>query len=184
MAPANLTEFVATTTEIVESVCSDFTNPDDDFVPVMQVQSGDGKMWAFGIDPRFMQSDAAKDILAERIMAPAIIETGGVAVATVLSAWYAVIDKDDLEEGQEIPRPSELPQRKEIVMVTAISADDAVCFHAEILRDGKNPPTLGPWEEMKEAPMLQGRFFDPLRQALKESTGEPNPEFVLLMGQL
>ena len=178
--PSNITEFAATCMSAVEAIANDFDDPQDDFIMSLQVQDGQGEVYVFAFDPEFLRSPQMKEILTKKVMASAIIGVGGISCATVLSAWMAILDAQD--HPDEIPAASEHPDRQEVVVVNCLNEVDSVCFMAPIVRDDVNPPTLGPWKEMPEMVQVEGRFFDPLRMALKESTGTPNPEFMSMMG--
>ena len=172
--------FLDTVCGSVESVCLSFTEPDDDFVPVMQTATpfGDAfQVYTFGFDVAYLSNDMAKDMLAHQMMVPLIESTGAKLVATVFSTWMlnARVTKDNLVDGRYVgPRPSDSPDRIEAVMVSVIAPTRITTRHAEIIRDEVNPPTLSAWEQWGSdgAVVFTGRFTEPLQDALRDSSGK------------
>ena len=184
----SLDEYAAAIKAVAESIASDFTKPDDDFHPQMQLLPGDGSgIHVAPIPGQLLASPELKDLLAQRVMAPAIEAVGAKLMSWLMSAWSL--------EFEGIPRAEAMarferaeregiavnPDRVEIVILTAIDAHRVLTSTAKIMRTAIGPPTLGPWEDWSDkypTGVATGRFVEPLQAALRDSSGRPNPEFL------
>src|SRR5262245_55162118 len=148
-ADAAYDEFLTLVKEMPRDVGKTFTDPDDDWMPIMVVRTDDG-LGVVGFDSEFLADDDSKDVLAEIVIPGMIEQLGASAVALVMSAWSL--------KSPEIPdvRPSLHPERQEILVLHVIDAAHESIFHAPILRDGEQPPALGKWEQF--AATATGRF--------------------------
>jgi hypothetical protein len=144
-----------------------FTKPDDDWVPIAFLEGPEGQATFPLAD--FMENDRAKDLLTEYILPQAITKFRAHTVVIVLSAWQG----RTLEPGtdwQDRPRPSEDPERKEILMLIEYTRDGIQRNTvAEIIRYEDSPPTLGEWESWGDDTTLgsDGRFVGPIVAAMK-----------------
>jgi hypothetical protein len=66
-------------------------------------------------------------------------------------------------------RPSQHPNRFEVLMVLAADRFSDEIYSAHIIRHDGEPPTLEKWERVDSDPALTigGRMVDPLRRALR-----------------
>jgi len=182
-------KFLDTVCESAEDVGRSFTEADDDWVPIMQTATPLGEefiVYTFGFEGAMLANDRNKDLMAEQMMKPLITGTGAKLVALVMSAWTVKFEGEDAWNAYlsgNIPRPSAHPNRVEIVAITVIAPTKIMTRTAEILRDGTNPPTLGPWEHMEsgEGIIVEGRFSANLQEALRDSSGKVDKKFMRLV---
>jgi hypothetical protein len=66
-------------------------------------------------------------------------------------------------EVDELPKPSEHPQRKEALVLTHVTKSSAKMYVAEIHRHQDGPPTLGEWGKPTSGLAVRGRFVDAMR---------------------
>jgi hypothetical protein len=151
----------------LESIAAEFRHPDDDFAAIAIIEAGDGEMI---LVPAYeWMDDARKQEFFEDYMPRAVHTHKAQRVVYVMSAW--ALQTDEWDAGDT--RPSDSPDRYEIVIVTDITADGVVAdFVSHINRDpfGNEPPTLGEFENMSENKSAThgGRAIDRVLIALKE----------------
>lgn len=164
--PLDLFEHVALqASRIPES----FTKPDDDWTPVMFMQTDESDdLSIIPLEP-YMGNDREKDILAEVLMPAAIKHLKATKVVMVLSVWAAeVASPEELEPIRYVP-PSQRDNRREMVMIVEYTSDGVTrTASAEIERHEGAPPTLGDWDDMDGAKLGDGRMITPIVKALKE----------------
>lgn len=171
-------EFVAYAQQHVRNVGRSFTEPDDDWPPMFIAEMRGGR-GAVGLLPlEAFASDDTKDVLAEVVL-PAIIERfKATKFAFTTSAWLSIVGhRPDVQAAQMEGRmrPSEDPERIEIVTLTCYDAERHDWFGARIHRTRRRPPKLGPFQEAHEIIggerrpdwNVDGRFVDPIVQALR-----------------
>lgn len=173
-------------TRVAEQIADNFEKPGDtdDFHPVMVAMPGDGSDFGvFALPGELLgQGEAGKDILADKIMVPIIDAMGAKMISWTMSAWALELEgmnEADARAAVQLALRNGLanhPNRVERVMVTAISSHDFESQLAEIRRSAIAPPTLGPWEDWKrkgpaDQRHVEGRFFEPLQAALRDSSG-------------
>lgn len=144
-----------------------FTKPDDDWVPIAFMEGPEGQA-TFPIAD-FMDNDHSKDLLTEFILPQVIKEFRAHTLVMIISAWQG----RNLEPGtdpMDRPRPSEDPERKEILMLIEYTRE-GVQRHtvADIIRHEDSPPTLGEWDDWGDDAHLgsEGRFVGPIVAAMK-----------------
>jgi hypothetical protein len=120
------------------------------------------------VDPDFFSSDEKKDTLAYEVLPSVIKKFDLVALGMVISTWQAVIDKEEREAGHWV-RPSQHPNRREMLLIAAVDAYSDEIYMAEIVRHENAPPTLEKWERTGAGAdnVIGGRMIDPLRTALR-----------------
>lgn len=164
--------------ESVENIRDQFDDPQDDFIPVLSLLPQDGQNVMLALDGRWLENDDTKNRLVKTIMIPAIEGVGAKTVATVFSAWQASVPEDtDIED---MPRPSEAENKEEVVLLTVMDSFTVKTWMNIIERSEDSPPTLKGWEEL---PMnaFSGRFIDSLQQALRDSSGKTDPDFMKIL---
>jgi hypothetical protein len=156
----------------VEDVGREFEEPDDDWRPllIIETKTHDGVLVWF--DPRFLGSPEGKDALAYTVI-PELIKThDGIAVAMVTSAWYVSVDKREDFTMPESGSLADHPGREEAVFVNGMTATRHRFAQATIHRTDDGPPTLGPWkvhadDGQTNPPFhMEGRMVEPIRRAL------------------
>lgn len=144
-----------------------FTAPDDDFEPVLFLETETG-VKILGLRPYFA-NETKKELFAAVL--PALIKKERpTRVALLVSAWAIEANKDYFQNDE--PRPSSHPDRIELVLVTEVTkegiTDNVVAY---IGRDplGLKPPTLGEEQDsFAQAEVFTGRFIDPILATMKE----------------
>lgn len=160
----------------VEGLGKDFSEPDDDWVPVGFGLSADGTSTMVGIDPQFFSSDHSKDLLVEKLRALIIAEQI-LVFAMVVSTWQSRyhIETDERRppagwhpEVSPDVMPRDDPNRREAVVVAITDADGTTVSSAEIIRFEDAPPALKDWEQFDtEGAGSTGRFVEPFRDAIQ-----------------
>ena len=129
----------------VARVGEGFTEPDDDWAPVLFAQDGKGELTVVGF-PVLDDRDATVAILRTTLH-----KVGAVRYALVLSSWAATSDY--------VP-PSENPERREVLTLLLSDPETDDFYLAPILRREDAPPRLGEWERLS---VYEGRFAGLLR---------------------
>jgi hypothetical protein len=123
----------------VANIEAGFSQPDDDWAPMMLTQDGRGEVTVVAF-PVLDDRDATVAILRA-----ALRKVGAVRYAIVLSSWAAA---DDL-----VP-PSENPDRRELLTLLLSDPETDEFYAAPILRREDAPPRLGEWKKWS----IEGRF--------------------------
>lgn len=82
----------------------------------------------------------------------------------VTSSWMVKREEKDID--WETLRPSEQPDRQEVLVFTHVTQDNAELLMASIERHPDAHPGLGPLSEHHEGLALSGRFADALRRGI------------------
>lgn len=141
-----------------------FTEPDDDWTPVVFMENAEGTRATMPIE-QFMENDQMKDMLTELIIPQTIQKFGATRVVMVLSVWSSKLPKG--VDWRDRPRPSEALDRTEALIVSEYTTEGITRWSsAEIIRHEDSPPTLGEWDE---SPIdgFEGRFVNPIVDALR-----------------
>ncbi len=93
-----------------------------------------------------------------------IVEEEICLFSIALSAFAVEMADDGHPEAPGV-RPGTHPDRKAILLVVAMDADEVKTTLAEIDRSGDGPPTLGEWEA--DVSDFSGALAEPFRDALK-----------------
>lgn len=166
--------------EAVERIAENFDEPDDDFVPVMSLVPESGENVMLALDYKWMQDDKTKDSLVKTVMIPAITGVGAKTVGTVFSVWTARPEKG--QSYEDMPRPSEHPDREEAVIITVMDSFNVRTWMIPLNRHEGAVPTIGEWSELP-ANGFSGRFVEDVQSALRDSSGQTNPEFMKLLSE-
>ena len=82
----------------------------------------------------------------------------------VASSWMVLVEGEkSLTETDELPVPSEHPERREALVLTHVTRSKARMFVANIHRNQGSPPTLGKWSKPTSGLAVRGRFVDAMR---------------------
>lgn len=175
MSTEMIDELASVMRDTVEGVQRQFDEPDDDWIPMMGLVPQDGENVMLAIDADWLANDQSKDELVDKVMLPAIDGVGAKTIATMFSAWMSVLPEDTKIE--EMVRPSEDPDRVEAIVLTVMDSFKIKTWVVEIDRADGCPPALKEWNEMP-VNGFSGRFVDDVQEALRDSSGETNPEFM------
>ena len=143
-----------------------FTEPDDDWTPVLFMEDADGQRMTMPIE-QFMVNEQTKDLLANFIIPEVIGKFSATIAVMVLSVWRGSpipkgVDPDDR------PRPSEDVNRTEAVMIIEYTAAGVTrSSMATIVRHEDSPPTLDEWQD-DFGQSEDGRFVTPIVRAMKK----------------
>ncbi len=156
-----------------------FTDPEEDWAPVLFTEGADGRMDIYGIEP---PRDAADKEAMARAVRQVISRGGPARAALVLSAWARRLDAADPALENKIAHYQRHgvrsdPDREKIVMVEVSDGERFGVWAASILRRPDGPPTLGPWEKRLDGASdikhLGGRFALVVHRALQAARGAP-----------
>lgn len=169
----------------VKVIGESFTNPDDDWTPVLMIWGRKG-MDVVGIDGRWFNTTQGKDELAKRVLPREIAKRGATMFAFVQSVWMVQIRvPDDDPEAQvqfeqaladaQAQRIHQRADRVEMVHLFAADRFRVEMWHAPIARSPFAPPTLGEWVLFGEGDpnvrfewgSYSSRFVKPLIRALR-----------------
>ncbi len=129
-----------------------FTSPDADWLPVVFFRDAGSTLHIVGVSLHEDQKDEAVDAIAALLK-----NQQAVAAALVLSSWMT------LTPGL---RPSQAPDRSEILVFHAADPEVDLVRFAAIERHPDKPPTLGPLHEVP-GDRVAGRFPDALRRGIR-----------------
>jgi hypothetical protein len=159
-------------------------DPDGDWIPCLHVYTDQG---AALIALLMMENDQTKDLCA-KIMYNIIRRTNPNAVAFVSTAWqgdpdsHATMDREDFLEAYRkgwIPRPSQDPDRVEIVMVLLVEKNhNCTMLFGEIERSPDQPPKIKEWREMTDTNAGDGRFGEAIMNGFRDA--DPNGSLSVL----
>lgn len=148
------------------NVGTTFSSPDDDWAPIAFLKNSSG----MGVMPlgELMGDENTKELLATEILPKVIKTTQAHTIVLALSAWTVKLEEN--EDVYGIP-PSQHPRRDEQLFICEYTPYGVGRLAvATINRDGKNPPTLGEWED-QEHDKMTGMFVDPIVSALAQVGG-------------
>jgi hypothetical protein len=127
----------------VEDIGRSFGSPDDDWMPVLLSFGGTGsRVIVLGDDKEQWHNEAA-----------ALRESEPAFVAAILSSWKVETENYD-EDG---PRPSEHPDRQEVLFIEMSDGQHFEMWEAPIIRFDITPPTLGEWQK-RDITEIAGRI--------------------------
>jgi hypothetical protein len=150
--------FTEQTMRLVHMIGCSFTEPSDDWMPVIVVDSRE-----LGIVPVGFVMTRNKDAIAMQL-ARLLRETRAERCAVILSAWTAEVGP----EWDRVTPAAKLANRYETVAVTMIDRERVEGYSARIRRSEDAPPTLGEWVATtpENGGFTTGRFVTPLQRAM------------------
>lgn len=162
-------EFAKHVREQVRVVGRTFTEPDADWSPVAIVETP-ATIAVVGIDPAFLADQESKHLLGEQALPALVRQHKARKLALVMSAWMSVVENrpglaEALVRGEL--RPSQDPERIEVVWVVVMDAEVKHAWMAQIRRSRRKPPKLGPWTQPPEGGELAGLMVDSVAEALR-----------------
>lgn len=147
----NRTEFTEKVQFMVRDVGQGFTEPNEDWMPVVITVDEKAKMGVAGV-PDFFENSQTKEMFAQVVLPNLLKRFEANRYALVTSAWILRIKTDEWEEQTKNIKKSlsEHPDHEECVMLCISDKDGDEFYSAPILRDGEQPPVLGEWEKYPE----------------------------------
>lgn len=127
-------DFVEVTRDALESVAFRM-NGDRDLTPMLHLESEQAGVTIVGIDPAYFDSADKIETLIAAYVVPLIFENQARKVAWSYCVWAA-------PDGG--PRPSEHPERREMLFASFIDPEVVEHWGAPIVRTG-GPALIGPW---------------------------------------
>jgi hypothetical protein len=165
----NLETFIEEVKIMTHSVGQTFADPEDDWSPIMFILTDKGIVL---IMIQTITDEFSKDLTFREILPELIRENEGRMAIFVCSAWTLEMPmKPEFEppELEDIPLPSESPDRIEQLMLSAVAPGRTVLCAAKIYRDGEQPPVLSEWSiHGDDEAKLEGRIFDGMSAAIAE----------------
>jgi len=150
--------------------------PDDDWLPVLFLEKDD-ETAVIGL--LLMENDTMKDICA-KVMEMLVRVTNPDSACFVSTAWLSSMPEDKRGKYQseeeireafdsgELPRPSEDPNRKEIVVAVCIGVkgenDGEAMMMGEIERSPDKPPRIKEWNIHDDDMGMSGRFAGAIKE--------------------
>lgn len=146
--------------EHIASIVADLEG-EDDFMPFMTIQPRDGEGLVYA---GLMMPEAGheKDGLADIMMGMCMVHRAVGAVHANMS-WMVSRSLDEGPLKDDEPRPSEHPDRVEVVFLVHVTPDGSQAYRAEIFR-ADNKVSLGEWEDVQ---VRGGRFADAIRMGMR-----------------
>jgi len=146
-------DFVEVTRDGLESIAFKLEG-DRDLMPMLQIEDARG-LSVIGVDPEFFAADRLERFVAAYVV-PLIIENQARKVAWAHCAWQA---------PAEGVRPSEHPERHEILLAVFIDPEVVEHWTAPIIRTG-GAVMLGPWQTGPQN-ALEGPLITAVQEALR-----------------
>lgn len=160
----NREELVTQIQQVAEKIATTMSEVDDDWAPV--IIFGDQQR-VIGLKTLLFADDAEKEETIRSL--PALLSEHQATLAgMVMSSWMAPGDCS----GPEYIRPSEHPERQEILIVAGIDQHGIDCQVADIIRRSSGGPLLSDWRPLgSENPegqvSIQSPWLDAVRAGLQ-----------------
>lgn len=139
-------------------------DPDTQFMPMLVIVMPDGHEHVALVEDMPAsgeQRDALADAMRSLLHQVGLHQVGAAAYLFAVETWYVSLktDGDDAPDLADIQRPSEHPDRKEGVLVTAgdVSGLRRACMFP-IIRDDEGNPSLNMHAEDMATDHVEGRF--------------------------
>lgn len=149
-------ERVQTVLSHVRAVSESFTEPDEDWRPIVHLYDAEDKITLallVGFE-KYMWPDVIKALVRKTQAEFAGMVLSSWTMKTPPEKWPAV--QAYLDAGGTL---SEHPDRKEVVLVSFADRGHQQVWEAEIIRYEDRPPTLGEWSLMPDADEIKGELF-------------------------
>jgi hypothetical protein len=158
-----LDEFVAEVCERLRADMQSIRHPEGDIHPALFYSFDGESIRRFKIPRSWFETRGSKDVMAHAIEQATTLARPRM-IAFESTAW---IVHGDVADGIDRDiRPSEHPDRKEIVHVIALDRAEHIYAAAEIERDGRNPPSFGAFDVIR-ADHIEGALWEPLQRGMQ-----------------
>ena len=169
--PVSLEVFGQTMRSQIEQVGKMFTQPDDDWIGILHVESITRDHFIMGIDGEAFANDFTKDQLVAFIH-EVITEAQAIHYGLLINTW-TVVARDELEAAEAasyIGHLEDHPERIETLVVLLADRHGDEMWTATINRTEDAPPTLSAWTKFPggDQGAYFGRFAE-LRDCLRET---------------
>ena len=154
---AELLEFVHTAA--INMARQRFTSPEDDWVPMLFFRTPTGVMHVVAVP----MIEGRKDDIAAAITV--MLQMNKATEAVLLTSAWMVAHPAGTTGADEL-RPSQHPDRREVLVLCGVDQATAITRTAVIHRHDDRPPTLGDLDDLAEGPGIAGRFIDALRMGV------------------
>lgn len=137
-------EFVGQIQDGVRKIAREFTQPDDDWQPVMFLDSDEGEQGQrtiAGFAPEFFEDADSKNQLVQA-MIKLIEDQKAFRYGLLMTAWLLKVKKGEAPPDEI----TDHPDRDEVLILFVGDSDGETHYTALVLRDGEQPPGLAPWE--------------------------------------
>jgi hypothetical protein len=155
----------------VEAVGHNFTQPNDDWQPVLFLYSPERGLQIIAI----VNFDTAAKQAFPAMLRALFYEHKPTSAAFVVSIWYVLADLPGAKTAQEAMdlldgiQPSKHPDRKEAVQVTLCDGNIEETWRADIVRHASLPPSLKDWELMDQDSEQGGQLANLLISAFEDT---------------
>lgn len=164
--PATLADLRKWVQASVRRLGRQFTRPDDDWLPVLFVQTPEG-IEILGISPEFFATADKKDALADALRD--WIRRGAFRYALLLNTHARQMNDEEMKEHiRGSGRIADLPGAVEALVLNVGDAEQEELWMAKIRRREKLPPTLESWEKWEAAEEPGRQRFLGLNEAIRE----------------
>lgn len=160
-------EWVSLLRSMAEGVGTDvLTEPDDDWVPVLFAEDGEGEPMIVRLPPEAFKPDNKQMLFA--VIPLMLQQLSATRAALLVSTWFVVAPEgtDDSDAfRQSLPDTlQDAPGRQEAVVIAAADQEQDVVWMATIERHQDGPPTLRDW---RQQPNSVGAVPDMIRSAVR-----------------
>lgn len=165
--------------EMIEGIGKELLGPKDDWLPTLFLEK-DSQVAIIAMD--LMGSGPQKEIAA-KIMYDIIKRTNPDVACFVSTSWVAdQYNKWDSKESFDtayslglVKRPSEHPDRKEVVTAIMVDLKKSALMIGYIKRSFDKPPEIVRWRtEAVQTAEISGRFGDAMRMGFKDADKKGN----------
>jgi hypothetical protein len=146
-------DLVAVMKDGAEEIGRSFTDPNDDWFPVVMIQTGEA------IIPVILEITDDREATG-RGLEVLLRNTGAEQAVLVSSSWFVIRGPGDIGDSYPV---RDQPDRKEVLVMTHVTRDSMEMMMADIHRHESKPPTLGPWSDPADGLSVSGIFADAMR---------------------
>jgi hypothetical protein len=146
-------DLVAVMKDGAEEIGRSFTDPNDDWFPVVMIQTGEA------IIPVILEITDDREATGRGLEA-LLRNTGAEQAVLVSSSWFVIRGPGDISDSYPV---RDQPDRKEVLVMTHVTRDSMEMIMADIHRHESKPPTLGPWSDPADGLSVSGIFADAMR---------------------
>lgn len=143
--------------------------PAGDWPPTLRFERPDGEQTSMRLGGNPFADAATKDAVDEAVW-DAVWHSGAVFVS---AGWVAYSVTRELSEPQPgepgFVQPLDDPAAREVLLSFAMALDGEMSYGvAPVIREGREHPRLGPWEDSELGDKVDGRIITPIKVALRQ----------------